>query len=277
MEEILYELKEHAAGLNCGRWDYIFSYIKKFRNNPSFLLPERTQVTMTVPFMRAYTQLVIKTCHKRGAFAIGGMAAQIPVKNDAQANKVAFGKVREDKLREVKDGHDGTWVAHPSLVPVALDVFNEFMEGKNQLHRLRDDVVVDAEALVQLPEGTITEEGLRKNIHVGMEYIAAWLDGSGAVPIFHLMEDAATAEISRTQVWQWVRHKDAQLEDGIPITLDLVKGYIQQEKQAILEKGKQGRFKEGTLDKAVVLFEELIDNDEFVEFLTLPAYELLED
>jgi malate synthase len=277
MEEILYELKEHAAGLNCGRWDYIFSFIKKFRNDPSFLLPDRSQVTMAVPFMRAYTQLVIQTCHKRGAFAIGGMAAQIPVKNDEEANKQAFAKVREDKLREVKDGHDGTWVAHPALVPVALEVFNEHMDGQNQVHRKREDVIADPLALVQIPEGTITEEGLRKNIHVGVEYIAAWLNGNGAVPIFHLMEDAATAEISRSQVWQWIRHPQAALEDGTQITLELIKQLVQEEKRAILDKVGPTRYSQGKLDQAATLFENLIKDDEFAEFLTLAAYNLLED
>ncbi len=277
MDEILYELKEHAAGLNCGRWDYIFSFIKKFRNDPSFLLPDRSQVTMAVPFMRAYTQLVIQTCHKRGAFAIGGMAAQIPVKNDEEANAAAFAKVREDKLREVKDGHDGTWVAHPALVPVALEVFNEHMTGQNQLHIKREDVIAAPETLVQIPDGTITEDGLRKNIHVGMEYIAAWLDGNGAVPIFHLMEDAATAEISRSQVWQWIRHPQAALEDGTQITLELVKQLVQEEKRAILDKVGPTRYSEGKLDQAATLFENLIKDDDFAEFLTLPAYSLLED
>ncbi|WP_339149550.1 MULTISPECIES: malate synthase A [unclassified Sutcliffiella] len=277
MEEILYELKEHAAGLNCGRWDYIFSFIKKFRNDPSFLLPDRSQVTMAVPFMRAYTQLVIQTCHKRGAFAIGGMAAQIPVKNDEEANKQAFAKVREDKLREVKDGHDGTWVAHPALVPVALEVFNEHMDGQNQVHRKREDVIADPLVLVQIPEGTITEEGLRKNIHVGVEYIAAWLNGNGAVPIFHLMEDAATAEISRSQVWQWIRHPQAALEDGTQITLELIKQLVQEEKRAILDKVGPTRYSQGKLDQAATLFENLIKDDEFAEFLTLAAYNLLED
>ncbi|MBM7620733.1 malate synthase [Bacillus tianshenii] len=277
MDEILYELREHAAGLNCGRWDYIFSFIKKFRHAPSVLLPDRSQVTMEVPFMRAYTQLVIKTCHKRGAHAIGGMAAQIPVKNDEKANELAFSKVREDKLREVKDGHDGTWVAHPALVPVAMEVFNEHMKGPNQIDRKREDVLAKATELVKLPEGSITEEGLRKNIHVGIEYITAWLDGNGAVPIFNLMEDAATAEISRSQVWQWVRHPEAKLEDGTDITLELVKGIIQEEKVTILEKVGPKRYTQGKLDQAVVLFENLIKEEEFAEFLTLPAYSLLED
>jgi malate synthase len=277
MDEILYELREHAAGLNCGRWDYIFSFIKKFRHAPAFLLPDRNQVTMAVPFMRAYTQLVIKTCHNRGAHAIGGMAAQIPVKNDKQANDLAFAKVREDKLREVKDGHDGTWVAHPALVPVAMEVFNEHMKGPNQIDRKREDVHTEALELVRLPEGSITEEGLRKNIHVGIEYITAWLDGNGAVPIFHLMEDAATAEISRSQVWQWVRHPEANLEDGTKISLELVKRLIQEEKRAILEKVGPSRYTQVKLDQGVELFESLIKDEEFAEFLTLPAYSLLED
>lgn len=277
MDEILYELREHAAGLNCGRWDYIFSFIKKFRNDSAFLLPDRSQVTMAVPFMRAYTQLVIKTCHNRRAHAIGGMAAQIPVKNDEQANELAFSKVREDKLREVKDGHDGTWVAHPALVPVAMEVFNEHMKGPNQIDRKREDVHAKAAELVELPKGSITEEGLRKNIHVGIEYITAWLDGNGAVPIFHLMEDAATAEISRSQVWQWVRHPEANLEDGTKITLELVKGLIQEEKRAILAKVGPSRYTQVKLDQAVELFESLIKDEEFAEFLTLPAYSLLED
>ncbi|WP_223700774.1 malate synthase A [Sutcliffiella deserti] len=277
MDEILYELKNHAAGLNCGRWDYIFSFIKKFRNDPSYLLPDRSQITMTVPFMRAYTQLVIQTCHKRGAHAIGGMAAQIPVKNDERANELAFSKVREDKLREVKDGHDGTWVAHPALVPVALEVFDEHMQGQNQLTIKREDVIADAAELVKLPEGTITEEGLRKNIHVGIEYLTAWLDGNGAVPIFNLMEDAATAEISRSQIWQWVRHPDAKVENGTEISLEFVKELIVEEKQAILEKVGPTRYTTGKIDQAAELFKKLIVDDEFVEFLTLPAYRLLED
>ena len=275
MDEILYELKDHAAGLNCGRWDYIFSFIKKFRNKPGFYLPDRSLVTMAVPFMRAYTQLVVKTCHKRNCHAIGGMAAQIPVKNDDRANVEAFAKVKEDKLREVIDGHDGTWVAHPALVPVALEIFNEHMKEENQLANKREDVSVTAEDLVAIPEGYITEEGLRKNIHVGMEYIASWLDGKGAVPIFHLMEDAATAEISRSQVWQWVRQPEAKLKDGKDIDLSLVKMLVEEEKLAIERKVGDKHFSEGKLEQAQELFLRLVVDDSFVDFLTLPAYRVI--
>src|SRR5215210_6505806 len=201
MDEILYELKDHSAGLNAGRWDYIFSYIKTFRNREGFVLPDRSKVTMTVPFMRAYTQLLIKTCHRRGAFAMGGMAAQIPIKDDPEANERAMEKVRADKLREVRAGHDGTWVAHPGLVPIAREIFDQWMPAPNQLGQRRDDVAVDAAALIEPPSGTRTEAGLRHNIRVGIQYLGAWLAGRGAVPVFNLMEDAATAEISRTQVW----------------------------------------------------------------------------
>ncbi len=206
MDEILFEFREHAAGLNCGRWDYIFSYIKKFHKDPERILPDRAAVTMEVPFMRAYSLLAIKTCHKRNAFAMGGMAAHIPVKNDDEKNKIAFEKVRKDKEREANDGHDGTWVAHPGMVELVTDVFNEAMPTPNQVHRKREDVEVTADNLIQLPEGDITEEGLRTNVSVGIQYTAAWLSGRGAVPINNLMEDAATAEISRAQVWQWVRY-----------------------------------------------------------------------
>ncbi|MBX6395676.1 MAG: malate synthase A, partial [Alicyclobacillaceae bacterium] len=218
MDEILYELRDHITGMNCGRWDYIFSYIKKFRNHPNVIFPDRNLVTMTVPFMRAYTLLTIKTCHRRGAFAIGGMAAQIPVKNDPKANEDAFAKVRADKEREARDGHDGTWVAHPGLVPVAMEVFNTLMPGPNQLHVKREDVQVTAADLLALPEGPITEAGLRNNVSVGVQYIEAWLRGSGAVPIFNLMEDAATAEIARAQVWQWIHHPKGVLDDGRKVT-----------------------------------------------------------
>ncbi|WP_443081804.1 malate synthase A [Sutcliffiella sp. NC1] len=275
MDEILYELKEHAAGLNCGRWDYIFSFLKKFRNKDGFFLPERGLVTMTVPFMRAYTQLVVQTCHRRNAHAIGGMAAQIPVKNDEEANSAAFEKVRQDKLREVMDGHDGTWVAHPALVPVAMEVFDEHMTGSNQIEKKREDFTVTAEELLQVPVGKITEAGLRQNIHVGIEYIASWIDGRGAVPIFHLMEDAATAEISRAQLWQWIRQPLAILEDGRNIDEALVRLFVEEEKQAILKKVGPSHFSEGKLDQAVELFLQLVIEDEFTEFLTLPAYRLL--
>ncbi|MGI9202436.1 MAG: malate synthase A, partial [Woeseiaceae bacterium] len=206
IDEILYELRDYIVGMNCGRWDYIFSFIKKFSRFPAFVLPDRAEVTMTSHFLRAYSQLVIKTCHRRGALAIGGMAAQIPIKGDPDANEVAMAKVRADKEREVDDGHDGTWVAHPGLVPLAQEIFDAGMPGLNQVHRLRDDVQIGAADLLQVPKGKITESGLRDNISVAVQYLAAWLGGNGCVPINHLMEDAATAEISRAQIWQWVHH-----------------------------------------------------------------------
>ena len=221
LDEILYELKEHSKGLNCGRWDYIFSYIKKFRNLPGFLVPDRDQVTMTSPFMRAYSKKVIQVCHRRGVFAMGGMAAQIPVKNDEKANELAFAKVKADKEREVKNGHDGTWVAHPALVKVAKDIFDEHMHSVNQINKQITDVEITESALLEVPKGTITEIGVRKNINVGILYIESWLMGVGAAAIYHLMEDAATAEISRTQVWQWLKNR-ASLEDGRILTIELI-------------------------------------------------------
>ena len=273
MDEILYELREHSAGLNCGRWDYIFSYIKRLRNNPEVILPDRGQVTMTVPFMRAYTSLCIQTCHKRNAPAIGGMAAQIPVKNDEQANEMAFEKVREDKRREATDGHDGTWVAHPGLVPVAMEQFDAVMKTPNQIDKKREDVAVTAEDLVAVPEGTITEGGLRVNVSVGVQYIASWLRGNGAAPINNLMEDAATAEISRTQVWQWIRHEKGKLEDGRNITLPFVLDILQEELGNIKEAVGEHAYGSGRYNEAADLFKNLIEQDEFVEFLTLPGYE----
>nr|WP_238546088.1 malate synthase A [Tumebacillus flagellatus] len=264
-EEILYELRDHAAGLNCGRWDYIFSYLKKFRCQPDVIFPDRAQVTMTTPLLRAYSLWTIHTCHKRGAHAIGGMAAQIPVKNDAAANEVAFSKVRADKEREARDGHDGTWVAHPGLVPVAMEVFNEHMPTPNQVHRLRDDVRVTAADLLEVPTGTITEEGVRTNIRVGVQYIAAWLQGSGAVPLYHLMEDAATAEISRAQLWQWIRHPQGVLEDGRPITAQWVSELIDEELAALT----------GDFDEAAKLFRDLVFGETFEDFLTGLGYERL--
>src|SRR6202049_2941984 len=212
MDEILYELRNHSSGLNCGRWDYIFSYIKKFRQHPDFLVPNRAQVTMDSPFLKSYVQLLIKTCHRRGIHAMGGMAAQIPIKNDPVANETALDKGRQDKLGEVKAGHDGTWVAHPGLVPIAKEIFDEYMKTPNQIHVKREEVKVTAKDLLEVPRGEITEEGLRLNINVGLQYLEAWLRGNGCVPINNLMEDAATAEISRAQVWQWVHHK-AKLDD----------------------------------------------------------------
>lgn len=273
MDEILYELRDHSAGLNCGRWDYIFSFIKRLRNQPDVILPDRGQVTMTVPFMKAYTSLCIQTCHKRNAPAIGGMAAQIPVKDDEEANKIAFAKVSEDKRREATDGHDGTWVAHPGLVPVAMEQFEAVMKTPNQIDKKREDVHVTAADLVAVPEGTITEEGLRTNCSVGIQYIASWLRGQGAAPINNLMEDAATAEISRTQVWQWIRHPKGILEDGRGITEHFVLEIINEELAKIKEAVGEQAYNTGHYDEAAELFKSLITQDEFVEFLTLLGYE----
>ena len=268
MDEILYELKDHSAGLNAGRWDYIFSYIKTFRNRQGFVLPDRSKVTMTVPFMRAYTQLLIKTCHRRGAHAIGGMAAQIPIKDDPEANEQAFAKVREDKEREARDGNDGTWVAHPALVPVAKEVFDEIMPQPNQLDKLREDVDVKAADLYEpYKEDPITEAGLRNNVSVGIQYIESWLRGGGAVAIFNLMEDAATAEIARSQVWQWL-HNSVTLADGQTVTRELVERLISEELAKVSTEEDGRRW-----DEARALFAEMALSDEFCEFLTLPAYE----
>ncbi|GMA50084.1 malate synthase [Alicyclobacillus contaminans] len=276
MDEILYELRDHAAGLNCGRWDYIFSFIKRLRNYRQFLLPDRALVTMTSPCMRAYSLLAIQTCHRRNAHAIGGMAAQIPVKNNPIANEEALNKVRLDKIREVSDGHDGTWVAHPALVPVAMAAFDEHMPTPNQIHRRREDVQVTAEDLLRVPDGGISEHGLRNNISVAVQYIEAWLRGMGAVPIYNLMEDAATAEISRTQVWQWIRHPQGILNDGRKVTFDLVKELLAEELAKIREEVGGERFTGGKYRQASELFLSLSANDTFVEFLTLPGYDYLD-
>jgi malate synthase len=276
MDEILYELREHSAGLNCGRWDYIFSYIKKLRNHPQVILPDRALVTMTVPFMRAYTLHTIKTCHKRNAPAIGGMAAQIPVKHDQRANEEAMNKVRADKEREARDGHDGTWVAHPGLVPVAMEVFNRFMPGPNQIERKREDVDVTAADLLAVPDGPVTEAGVRTNISVAIQYMEAWLSGSGAVPIFNLMEDAATAEISRAQIWQWIRHPQGVLPDGKKITLELVKQMLGEELESLRERIGAESYQTGKYHLASELFLQLISQERFVEFLTVPGYKFLE-
>ncbi|WP_051359393.1 malate synthase A [Paucisalibacillus globulus] len=270
MDEILYELREHSAGVNCGRWDYIFSFIKKFQHNMDVVFPDRASVTMESPFMRTYSLLAIETCHKRNAPAIGGMAAQIPVKNDDVANRVAFDKVRADKEREVRDGHDGTWVAHPGMVALVKEIFDEGMPTPNQIDRKIDNKF-SSKDLLQVPEGNITEDGLRTNVSVGIEYIAAWLGGRGAVPINNLMEDAATAEISRAQVWQWIRHPKGKLEDGRKITIALVDEVIEEE-LGLLQSNFSERY---YLQLATDIFRKLVNNDEFVEFLTLPAYEAL--
>ncbi len=276
LHEILWELREHSAGLNCGRWDYIFSYIKRFRNHPDRVLPDRAQVTMTVPFMRAYSLLVIQTCHRRGAHAMGGMAAQIPVKGDVAANEAAFAKVRADKEREARDGHDGTWVAHPGLVSIAYEAFDALMPGPNQIDRKREDVQVSSDELLAVPEGEITEEGLRTNISVGVQYIESWLRGQGAAPIYNLMEDAATAEISRAQVWQWVRSPEGVLQDGRPVELELVHRLLDEEMEKVRAALGEDRYMAGRFDDASKLFRDLTQSDEFVEFLTLPGYEMLE-
>jgi malate synthase len=263
MDEILYELRDHSSGLNCGRWDYIFSAIKTQRTDPGFLLPDRGQVTMEAPFLKAYVQLLIKTCHRRGAHAMGGMAAQIPIKDNVEENERALEKVRQDKLREVREGHDGTWVAHPGLVPIAKQVFDEGMPQPNQLDRRREDVQVTEPMLVASPKGTRTEAGLRHNIRVGIQYVQAWLGGQGAVPIYNLMEDAATAEISRTQIWQWIRH-GATLDNGQRVTNELVTRTIGE------EFGGKSQF-----DAARKVFEQVATSDTLEDFLTLPAYDVL--
>ena len=272
MDEILYELRAHAAGLNCGRWDYIFSFIKKFRAQPDFVLPDRSSVTMTKHFLTSYSLLLIKTCHRRRAFAMGGMAAQIPIKSDPVANQAALDKVREDKLREARNGHDGTWVAHPGLVGIAKEVFDAAMPGANQLDNLRQDVDVTAADLLAVPEGMVTEAGMRQNINVGVLYTESWLRGQGCVPLYNLMEDAATAEISRTQVWQWVHH-GTRLDDGTLIDAGLFERMLDQE-MAKIEQSVGGEvYASGRYDQAAVLFRDLIQADLLAEFLTLPAYD----
>ena len=275
MDEILYELRDHIVGLNCGRWDYIFSFIKRLGKNRAFLTPDRSAMTMGKAFLSAYSLLLIKTCHRRGAFAMGGMAAQIPVKGDAHANDAAFAKVRADKEREAGNGHDGTWVAHPDLVPIAKAVFDRLMPQANQLSVMRDDVHETPVDLVQMHEGKRTEEGLRENIRVGVQYIEAWLRGRGAVPIYNLMEDAATAEISRAQVWQWI-HLKAKLEDGREVTPEMFRTALKTEMERV--KGEVGAkaFEGGRFPEAIKLFSDMSLAAEFEEFLTLPAYRLID-
>ena len=272
MDEILYELRDHIVGQNCGRWDYIFSFIKKFRRYPEFVLPDRSEVTMTCHFLRSYSQLVIKTCHRRAAYAIGGMAAQIPIKNDPEANERALAKVRADKEREVRDGHDGTWVAHPGLVPLAMEIFDEHMPGPNQLDRLLEDVHVTGADLLQVVKGKITETGLRDNINVAVQYMAAWLGGNGCVPLNNLMEDAATAEISRAQVWQWVRHATGVLDEGRNITYDLFKSLLREEMDKIREQVGDSAFENGHYRRAAQLLDKITQQDAFSPFLTSVAY-----
>jgi malate synthase len=266
MDEILYELRDHSAGLNCGRWDYIFSFIKKFRNHPGFVLPDRSLVTMEKHFLKSYVQLLIRTCHHRGIHAMGGMAAQIPIKNDPAANDRALEKVRQDKSREVQAGHDGTWVAHPALVRVAKEVFDSNMREDNQINRSLDPVKISAVDLLSVPTGKITEEGLRWNIDVGLRYLEAWLSGNGCVPIYNLMEDAATAEICRAQVWQWLQH-NATLDDGWPITRGLVRTLVAEQARKLSGARAQ---------EAARLFEHMSVDRDFSEFLTLVAYDYLD-
>jgi len=266
MDEILYELRQHSSGLNCGRWDYIFSFIKKFRNHPAFVLPDRSTVTMEKHFLKSYVDLLIRTCHRRGIHAMGGMAAQIPIKNDPAANEKALDKVRQDKLREVQAGHDGTWVAHPGLVPVAKEIFDAHMKEANQIGCRREDVHVTAKDLLAVPEGEITEEGLRWNIDVGLQYLESWLRGLGCVPIYNLMEDAATAEICRAQVWQWVRHR-ATLSNGRPVTQEMVREAIAEQKN---------KLKGSRMAEAAEIYEHMMTSPDFAEFLTLVAYDYID-
>ena len=270
MDEIIYELRQHIAGLNCGRWDYIFSFIKTRRTDPHAVLPDRRQVGMTQPCMRAYSQLLIRTCHRRGIHAMGGMAAQVPIRDDEAANRVALEKVQADKLREVQDGHDGTWVAHPGLVTLARKVFDEYMPQPNQLASMRDDVQVLADDLLRVPAGACTVDGLRYNIEVGVQYLEAWLGGNGCVPIAHLMEDAATAEISRSQLWQWLHH-NVTLEDGTRVTAEFCKAVIAEEIDKLHQKLGAERFATGHFQRARELFERLTLSEELCDFLTIPA------
>lgn len=274
IDEIIFELKDHMAGLNCGRWDYIFSYIKKFRNHKNFTVPDRSQVTMATPFMEAYSLLVIQRCHKRNVHAIGGMAAQIPVKNDEEANRIAYEKVRLDKEREAKNGHDGTWVAHPGLVPVALEVFNQFMPAPNQIDKKRNDLKITESQLLEQPKGTITEDGIRKNINVGILYLESWLSGNGAAALYNLMEDAATAEISRTQLWQWL-HNMSEMEDGRKFTVELYIELLESEIHQIKDLVGENEFENGKFKLAIELFDSLVISEKFEEFLTLKAYKYL--
>ena len=276
MDEILYELRGHSAGLNIGRWDYIFSCIKKFRSHRDFCLADRGEVTMTAPFMRAYALLLIRTCHRRNAFAMGGMAAQIPIKDDPVANAAALEKVRADKVREATDGCDGTWVAHPGLVGAAKAVFDQHMPTPNQLHRKRDDVQISAKDLLDFkPEQPITERGLRNNISVGIQYVGAWLAGNGCVPVYNLMEDAATAEISRSQIWHWIRSPKGVLDDGCKVTKELFRKLLPEELAKIRTLLGEESWRAGRYEDAARLFENITASDDYVEFLTLPAYDWL--
>ena len=274
MDEILFELKKHSAGLNCGRWDYIFSFIKKFRNHAKFVLPNRSEVTMGRHFLKSYVSLLIQTCHKRGAHAMGGMAAQIPIKNDDIENQKALDKVQIDKEREANAGHDGTWVAHPGLAQIALNAFDSVMPNANQLDIKREDVAITAEDLLKVPTGEITEEGVRENIRVGVQYIESWLKGNGCVPLYNLMEDAATAEIGRAQLWQWIKHS-AVLDDGRKISIELYTFLIKDEMNSLKNLLGNKNFKSGKFELAITLFTDMVQKNEFDDFLTLPAYQYI--
>ncbi len=274
MDEILHELRDHSAGLNCGRWDYIYSFIKKFAEDPKAVMPDRGQVTMTAHFLRSYSQLLIQICHRRNVHAMGGMAAQIPIRDNPEANAKAMDRVRADKLREAGDGHDGTWVAHPGLVGIAKEIFDQQMPGANQIARKRQDVHVNAADLLKVPEGTITEAGLRQNLNVGVGYLEAWLRGTGCVPLYNLMEDAATAEISRAQIWQWIRHK-AKLADGRAIDKALCRKLLDEELRKLAALAGPDAYAKGRYKDAAKIFDELIEAERFPEFLTIPAYERL--
>lgn len=277
MDEILYELREHSAGLNCGRWDYIFSFIKCFRKHPEFVLPDRSQITMTAHFLRSYSQLLIKTCHKRGAHAMGGMAAQLPVKEDADLNEMAMMKVRRDKEREARDGHDGSWVGHPALVPICEEVFNQYMPEANQIAKQRDDVNVDASDLLKCPQGPITIQGVINNVSAALRYTEAWLGGLGAVPIYNLMEDVATAEIARAQIWQWIQYPKGILEDSRAINEELFRRILAHEIESIKITYGDQFFARRHYQRAAELLDRMITGQELPEFLTLEAYEQLSE
>jgi len=274
MDEILFELREHCAGLNCGRWDYIFSFIKKFRNRREAVFPDRSAVTMDRALLKAYVDLLIQTCHRRGAHAIGGMAAKIPIRSDPAANAAAMERVRADKLREARAGHDGTWIAHPGLASIAVQAFDELMPGTDQRSNLRSDVRVSATDLLRVPEGAVTEGGIRLNIRVGVQYLEAWLGGNGCVPLYNLMEDAATAEICRAQLWQWLHHGVTTAE-GRRVTPELFNELLAQELERIHAEVGNARTLSGVFPTATRLFTGMVTSDSFDDFMTLPAYELL--
>jgi malate synthase len=272
MDEILWELREHSAGLNCGRWDYIFSFIKCFRNRPEFVLPDRSQITMSTHFMKSYSELLIKTCHRRGIHAMGGMAAQIPIKEDADLNEQAMNKVRADKELEAKNGHDGTWVGHPGLVPIAQEVFDQYMPGPNQINRLRNDVHVTQADLLKVPEGTITRKGFENNVNAALRYTESWLGGQGCVPIFHLMEDAATAEIARAQIWQWIRYPKGVLDNGKKVTIEMFREALARHLLNIRDELGDEIYESRHYQAAGELLDRLITKKDLPSFLTLEAY-----